>query len=196
VIEPGIQNRDHTFFVLMKDFLPRGALGFGLAAFVAVFTSTVNTTIMVVSATLTKDFYKGFLNRGASDRQLLRVGRITTLLSGVIALCVALAIPDLVLLSISSIFAMLLILPAVIGGFLWRRSTSKASMISIVSGFCALLIALPFMPEKAFVPGFIVSGIVFIIASIMTKHDLDETIDLEFVKSKSSSADMMIERVH
>src|ERR1035437_7131022 len=117
VVEPNLAVRDQALFVLMKRFLPSGVLGLGIAAFMAAFISSVNTMIMVTSATLTKDIYKGWINRNATDRQLLMTGRYCTLIAGLLPFGLAIAVPDIVTLSVNALFMLLIMVPAVIGGF-------------------------------------------------------------------------------
>jgi SSS family solute:Na+ symporter len=183
IVDPNLADRDHALFVLMKQFLPAGVLGLGVAAFLAVFISTVNTMLMVTSATFTKDFYKGWLKKDATERQILTVGRISTLIAGAIALVLALAIPDLITLTVNSLFILLILLPAVVGGFFWRRSTAKGALFSIIIGSAVTLLSLPFLPKVAFVPGFIASLLVFIGVSLSSQHDSSETLDLIAAKN-------------
>lgn len=178
VVEPDLANRDQALFVLMQRFLPTGLLGLGVAAFMAVFISTVNTMIMVTSATMTKDFYKGWLNPGATDRQMLIAGRVSALITGFIALGLAVALPDLVALSVNALFMLLILLPAVVGGFFWKRATAKGSLFSVITGFAVLLAALPFTPDTAFVPGFLASLVVFIIVSLLSSHLPSENLEV------------------
>lgn len=175
---PFLADRDQALFVLMRRFLPTGVLGLGIAAFMAAFVSSVNTTIMVSSATATKDFYKGWINRDAGDAQLLRAGRLATVVTGIAAYAVALALPDLVALSVNALFMLLILLPGVAGGFFWRRATAKGALYSILVGAAAMLMALPVAPKTAFVPGFVASTVVFITVSLFTSHDIGEHVDV------------------
>lgn len=178
VVEPQLANRDLALFTLMKKFLSPGYLGLVIAAFLAVFISSVNTMMMVVSATLTKDFYKGIINPKASGKQLLMVGRLLTLLVGIVGLSLAFIVRDIVTLSVNALLMLLVLLPAVIGGFFWKRATSKASFFSVLLGFLISLALLPIMPKTAFVPGFLVSLVVFIGASTFTMHSRSENVKL------------------
>lgn len=178
LVEPNLADRNQALFVLMKRFLPSGILGLGIAAFMAAFISSVNTMIMVTSATLTKDFYKGWLNTRASETQLLTAGRVCTLITGFIALGIAVVIPDIVTLSVNALFMLLVLVPAVIGGFFWRRGTAKGSLISISLGFAVTLLLLPIAPKIAFVPGFVVSLVLFVGVSLFSSHESSEHLDL------------------
>lgn len=178
VVEPTLANRDWALFTLMKKYLPTGFLGLGIAAFLAVFISSVNTMMMVVSATLTKDFYKGIINPKASNKQLLLVGRSLTLVVGLVGLSLALVVRDIVALSVTALFMLLVLLPAVMGGFFWKKATAKASFWSVVLGFIVAVVLLPIMPKTAFVPGFLVSLVVFTGGSLVTRHSSSENIKL------------------
>ncbi len=174
VLYPSLPDRDLAIFVLMKNQLPIGFLGLGVAAFLAVFISSVNTTIMVITASLTKDFYKGAINPQASDTQILKTGRILTVVAGFAGLVFAFFVRDILTLSTTALFMLLVFLPAIFGGFFWKRATATASFFSVLLGFICALFLLPKMPTTAFVPGFLVSLITFIMLSFFTKHSESE----------------------
>lgn len=178
IINPFLPNRDLALFTLMKKFLSPGFLGLAIAAFLAVFISTVNTMMMVVSATLTKDFYKGVINPRASGKLLLRVGRLLTLVVGLVGLGLAFIVRDIVTLSVNALLMLLVLLPATMGGFFWRRATSKAAFWSVLLGFAEGIVLLPLMPKTAFIPGFLVSLVLFIAISFFTKHSFSENVKL------------------
>jgi SSS family solute:Na+ symporter len=160
----------------MKDLLPRGVLGLGVAAFIAVFISSANTMLMVVSATLTKDVYATFIDSKASERNLLRFGRLSTLIAGLGGWGLSYAIHDIITLSITALFLLLIFLPAIIGGFFWPRSTNSAAIASVVTGFVATVIGLRFLPTTAFVPAFMLSVVVFVAVSFRSDHGREETL--------------------
>lgn len=176
---PDLPNRDHALFALMSKYLPPGVLGLGLAGFIAILLSTLNSTIMVASATLTKDFWCSLRRHPSDDqRALLTVGRVTTGLSGVAGLLVALALPDLVTLSVNGMFMLLVLLPAIVGGFVWRRATATAALLSVVLGILAVAVFLVVDASIAFVPGFLVSLIAFVVCSLMTHHSQSENLEV------------------
>jgi SSS family solute:Na+ symporter len=178
IAEPHLADRNQALFVLMKKFLPPGILGLSLAAFMAAFISSVNTMIMVSSATLTKDFYKRRFRTNATEREVLTAGRVSTLIAGFVAYGLAMAVPDIVTLSINALFMLLVLLPAVVGGFFWKRATAKASLLSIACGFCAMILCLPIAPKTAFVAGLVVSILVFVGGSLFSAHDAGENLNI------------------
>jgi SSS family solute:Na+ symporter len=108
---------------------------------------------------------------------------VSTFAAGIVALGLALAIPDLIALSVNALFILLILLPAVVGGFFWKRSTAKGSLSSIIIGFAVTLLSLPFVPKVAFVPGFLASLVVFIVVSLLSSHEPSETLELGVAKS-------------
>lgn len=184
LISPDLPDRDQAIFVMMKDFLPTGILGLGVAGFMAVFISTVNSTIMVASATMTKDFYKGLINKEVDDSRLLLVGRISTVFCGGISLAVAVVMPNLVALSVNALFLLLILVPAIVGGFFWNKANSTGAASSIVAGLLVTCVYMAIDPDVAFVPGFITSLVTFILVSRLSSHSTSEN-NLLFFRGKS-----------
>lgn len=169
VLIPGI-DKNMALFALMNHILPSGILGFGLAGILAALMSTVDSMILVGSATLLKDFYKSFINKKAQEKKLLKMGRLFTFLYGGAALIAAYTIADIIQILLIGVFLLLPIAPAIIGGLCWRRPTSKASFYSMLAGFLLAIVLLPLMPQLAFIPAFLVALILFVILSFLTKH--------------------------
>ncbi|HWR82089.1 MAG TPA: sodium:solute symporter family protein [Candidatus Deferrimicrobium sp.] len=174
LVNPSLPHRDQALFMLMNKLLPTGLLGLGIAGFVAVFVSTVNSTIMVAAATVTKDFYRGLANRNANDKQLLTAGRVSTLICGAVGLVIAVLLPDLVALSVNSLFMLLVLVPAIVGGFFWERGTARGAASSVVIGTGVIVAFLAVSPTTAFVPGFAASLLTYILVSLMTAHGKEE----------------------
>jgi SSS family solute:Na+ symporter len=177
---PDIPHRDQALFVLMQRYLPTGLLGLGIAGFTAVFISTVNSLLMVSSATVTKDFYLGIFNRVATEKQILRMGRLSTLVCGLVALGVAILFRNLVALAVNALFMLLILMPSMVGGFFWRRGTASGAIASILAGMIVLFSLLPFWPESAFVPAFGASLVTYLGVSLKSKHQGSE--DLQVVR--------------
>ncbi len=89
VVYPDLADRELGYPMLMVDFLPAGMLGVVVASLVAAFMSTVSTQINWGASYVTNDLYRRFVNPGATQADLVRVGRIAsvgiTVLGGVAA---------------------------------------------------------------------------------------------------------------
>jgi len=69
----------------MLTFLPAGLLGLVVASLIAAFMSTISTHLNWGSSYIVYDFYKRFLNKKATEKQMVLVGRISTVLMIVLA---------------------------------------------------------------------------------------------------------------
>ncbi len=78
---------DQTFPYLVSTYLPAGLRGVILCALFASLMSTVDSIFNSLSTLWSVDIYKGYINPKASDRELVKNGRTTilvTLLTGII----------------------------------------------------------------------------------------------------------------
>ncbi|MEK6967389.1 MAG: sodium:solute symporter family protein, partial [Nanoarchaeota archaeon] len=159
-------------FILIIKFLPTGLLGLGLAGILAVVMSTIDSMLMVGTATLTKDFYKTFINKTADENKTLKMARIFTVLFGLLGLLTAFLYPDILQLGLVGTFILVVLLPPLIGAFFWKRANSTAAFWSILVGFITLLILLPSMPKTAFIPSILLGIITFVALCYTTKTRL------------------------
>ena len=73
----------------MLTFLPAGLLGLVVASLIAAYMSTISTHLNWGASYVVNDFYRRFLNPDASEKQMVLVGRISTLLLMVAACALA-----------------------------------------------------------------------------------------------------------
>ena len=78
----------------MLTNLPSGLLGLVVASLIAAFMSTISTHLNWGSSYVALDFYKRFMKPDASEKELVWVGRLSTLLLMVLAAFIALALSD------------------------------------------------------------------------------------------------------
>ncbi|MCL4193553.1 MAG: hypothetical protein KJZ87_17585, partial [Thermoguttaceae bacterium] len=71
---------DSAFGLLIKRLVPPGLRGFILAAILGAVVSSLAAMLNAASTIFTMDLYKQYLNKGASQRNLVLVGRICVLL--------------------------------------------------------------------------------------------------------------------
>jgi Na+/proline symporter len=78
----------------MLTFLPNGWLGLVLASLVAAYMSTISTHLNWGSSYIANDFYKRFMNPEATEKQLVTVGRISTVIMMILAGLLALQLQN------------------------------------------------------------------------------------------------------
>ncbi|MGV8162310.1 MAG: sodium:solute symporter family protein [Candidatus Nanoarchaeia archaeon] len=159
---PGLDPNSATF-ELIKTYLSPGILGLAIAGIIAAILSTLNSTIMVISACATKDIYISNIDKSASPKKQLLVGRLITLFVGIVGISIALIFPNLVELAVAGNEGLLALAPAILAGFLWKRVTEKAAFYSILSGFIVLWGSYPFIGKFSFIPAIIISILALLI---------------------------------
>ncbi len=82
-------DKRYGYVYAMKNFLPPGLMGLLLVSFFAAYMSTISTQLNWGASYLVNDFYFRFMNRGATQKKLVSVSRITTLLIMVVGLGVS-----------------------------------------------------------------------------------------------------------
>ena len=70
---------DDLAYSAMLTKLPSGLLGLVLASLVAAYMSTISTHLNWGSSYIVNDFYKQQINANASEKELVRVGRLSTI---------------------------------------------------------------------------------------------------------------------
>ncbi|MFF1278575.1 sodium/proline symporter PutP [Streptomyces marokkonensis] len=87
---PSLSAPDTVYIALSRTLLNPWVAGVMLIAVLAAVISTADSQLLVSSVALTEDFYRAFLNRRATDRALVRVGRATVVLVILVAFVIAL----------------------------------------------------------------------------------------------------------
>ena len=94
VLNPELQGlADEGAYLLMcKEVLPVGMLGLMLGGMVFATSSSVNTTLNISAGVLSNDLFKN-ITPDASDTRLVKVGKLATVILGVITIVIALLVP-------------------------------------------------------------------------------------------------------
>ena len=87
---PALQDAGDVYPILCAQLLPAGMLGLAIAAMFAATMSTLSGDYNACAGVLTNDVYRRLLRPSASQKELVAVGRLMTLLVGVVALGTAL----------------------------------------------------------------------------------------------------------
>ena len=78
----------------MLSLLPAGLLGLVLASLAAAFMSTISSHLNWGASYISIDFYKRFIKKSATEKEIVLIGRISTVLLMVIAGFIALELQD------------------------------------------------------------------------------------------------------
>lgn len=91
--DPHIVKNDFAY-PAMLSLLPKGFLGLVVASLIAAFMSTISTHLNWGSSYIVHDFYKRFIEPDASDRRLVLIGRMSTVLLMIFATIFALLLSN------------------------------------------------------------------------------------------------------
>ncbi|TDF39872.1 sodium/proline symporter PutP [Alteromonadaceae bacterium M269] len=179
VSQNGIDIADpETIFVLLSQLLFSPLIGgFLLAAILAAIMSTISSQLLVSSSSLTEDFYKIFVRRDASQKELVTVGRLSVLLVAIIAIALAYNRDSSILTLVSNAWAGFgaAFGPIILLSLFWAGLTRTGAISGMLAGAITVLfwIYAPItIGEQSLsgliyeiVPGFIIGGSVAILAS-------------------------------
>ena len=169
---------DDAYPWLVRNFTPVGVKGITFAALAAAVISSLASMFNSTSTLFTMDIYKKYIKKNASDKSLVKVGRLTSLCALVIA---AIAVEPL-LGGLDQAFQYIqeysgFIYPGIVVvfglGLLWRRASSRAAVwtaiITIPLGvlFKIFLGGVPFQLRAGYI--FIILVVFFIIMSLLDK---------------------------
>jgi SSS family solute:Na+ symporter len=87
--EEGAIINDNAYPWLIKSFVPAGLKGLVLAALAAAIVSSLASMLNSTATIFTMDIYRPYINKNATDKQTVSVGRITAAVALVVAMLIA-----------------------------------------------------------------------------------------------------------
>ena len=171
----------------MLTFLPPGIMGLMLASLLAAYMSTIATHLNWGSSYVVNDVYQRFVNPGASERTLVNVGRLSTVVMMVLAALLSLQLTNAVqafqiMLQIGAGTGLLFILR----WFWWRINPWSELAAMVVSFVVTLFLQLGTFaaswPEyQKIVVGVLITTVSWLVVALVTPPS-DEATLREFVR--------------
>ncbi len=160
-----------TIFMILADLLFHPLItGFLLAAILAAIMSTISSQLLVSSSSLTEDFYKLFVRRDASQKELVTVGRLSVLAVALVAIFLAYNPENSVLGLVSNAWAGFgaAFGPLIILSLTWKGMTRGGALAGMIVGAVTVLLWINMGWSGwlyEIVPGFILSLLAIIVVS-------------------------------
>lgn len=192
VTENGVQmlkDPEKIFIAFSQILFHPLVAGILLAAILSSIMSTIDSQLLVSSSAVAEDFYKAIFRRNASEKELVWVGRIATLVIALIATLIAINPESSVLGLVSYAWAGFgaAFGPIILLSLFWRRTTRIGALAGIIVGAATVIIWGDFLKGGIFelyelFPGFILNLLVTIIVSLFGKptpemeNEFDETV--------------------
>ena len=172
-------NPETVFMELTKILFNPWIAGIVLAAILAAVMSTLSCQLLVCSSTLTEDFYKSFLRKNASQKELVWIGRLMVLLIAMLAIWMAGNPESKVLGLVSYAWAGFgaAFGPLIILSLFWRRMTLNGALAGMIVGAIMVIVWKNFFSATELyeiVPGFLCSLIAIVVVSLLGKVPSEE----------------------
>ena len=173
-------NNETVFVEISRLLFNPWIAGLLLAAILAAVMSTLSCQLLVCSSALTQDLYKTFLRRGASDHELVWVGRAMVLLVSVVAIWLASDPNSEVLGLVSYAWAGFgaAFGPVVLLSLMWPRMTRNGALAGMVVGALTVIIwkktswaalGMPVLDTVyEIIPGFLLSTLAVVVFSLIS----------------------------
>jgi solute:Na+ symporter, SSS family len=191
MMQAGELNPDRAYPVLL-NLLPSGLKGLAFAALTAAIVASLAGKANSIATIYTLDIHKKYVNRDASDTKLVNVGRMTVLVSMILAIAISpflgidkkggfQYIQEYTGFISPGVFCIFLL------GFFWKRATARAAMIAIISGFLLSVIFkfgfenMPFLDRMGWV--FLICVALMVVVSLTDSHSRTQVDKLEVERS-------------
>lgn len=156
---------------LLQEVFPPVVAAIFIAAILAAIMSTADSVLLSGVANAVRDIYQQILRPDASDKELLRISTVATVLIGLGALAVTYLAPTIIdLFLISYAIKVCGGLIPVVGGLLWKRATELGAWASFVVGlgFVSLSTLKVIDVPYHYVVGLIPALIAYVLVSLLT----------------------------
>lgn len=181
----------------MLTKLPKGLLGLVLASLIAAYMSTISTHLNWGSSYMVNDFYKQHINKNASEKELVSVGRLSTII-----LMIFSALFALYLNNAKQLFDIIIMFGAgtglifILRWFWWRINVYSEISAMIISGIVSLIfssdkISNLFFGVDGFFPNWakfpiivLVTTIIWLIVTFITKPESNEVLKKFYLKTE------------
>ena len=162
--DSAISRSDDAYPYLIRNFTPTFIKGLSFAALAAAVISSLASMFNSTSTLFTMDIYKQFINKNASEKKLVNVGRMTSVSALIIALFAVYPLMG----GIDQAFQFIqeysaFVYPGVVVifglGLLWKRASGTAAVVCAIGTFAFSILFKFTLPD---VPFLVRSGYVFI----------------------------------
>ncbi len=173
----------------MLTLLPSGLLGLVVASLVAAYMSTISTHLNWGSSYIVNDFYKQQIKKDATEKELVNIGRVSTILLFILSSIFALLLTNaLQLFDVILMFGAGTGLIFILRWFWWRINAWSEIVAMFVSGFVSIALNFSSLGTYLFSDSGVMDSyykfpsvvlfttIVWLIVTFLTKPDSEETL--------------------
>jgi SSS family solute:Na+ symporter/sodium/proline symporter len=195
-----------TIFIVLSGLLFHPLItGFLLSALLAAIMSTISSQLIVSSSSLTEDFYRSWLRREASQKELVRIGRLSVVAVALVAIALAYDPESNILGLVANAWAGFgaAFGPIVILSLTWKRLTRNGALAGMIVGAVTVLVWIyaPLLAGGAtlnsliyeIVPGFLLCGATAMLVSLLGAPPPPEVVQV-FEETQRELAEARVSR--
>ncbi|MEQ8473512.1 MAG: sodium:solute symporter [Marinoscillum sp.] len=140
ILFPDLDDPDEAYMTMVTQLFPAGMTGLVMAVLIAALVSTIDSALNSLSTVFTMDIYVKRFKPDASQKQIVTIGRVVTVLGAAIAIVMTLAIDSIKGLNLFDVFQAILgfIAPPLsvvfLTGVFWEKMTTRAANITLLGG--------------------------------------------------------------
>jgi Na+/proline symporter len=170
----GLEDQEQVMPLLATSVLPMWIAGIIISAAIAAMMSTADSQLLVATSALSEDIYHQLLKKDASQKTLLRISRVGTVIIGIIAFVLAMRAEELVYWFVLYAWAGLgaAFGPAMVLSLWWKRTTKWGVFWGMAVGSATAVVwhNVPVLKELVYelVPAFVFALIAVVVASLLT----------------------------
>ena len=175
-----LANEETVFITLAQTLFNPWVAGLVVAAIFSAIMSTIDSQLLVCSSAIAEDFYRPFLRKNASERELVWVSRATVLGVAIVAVILALSggsVLELVSYAWAGFGAAFG--PVILLSLFWKRMTKTGALIGVIVGGLTVILwsNIPLFSGTGLyelVPGFVLGLLAIIVISLLGKEPPSE----------------------
>jgi SSS family solute:Na+ symporter len=182
MLMPDLDDAELATPMLILELLPAGLAGVVIAAYMAAVMSTADSALIGPVAIFTNDIFRKRIRPDASNRALVRVARIATMVLGVLAIGIACLVPNVLdLILYAYTFGAAGLFFPMLGLLFWPGTTAKGAFWSMLAGGASAVAWSAAGEPHGFAAsyaGWVIGLPVLVIVSLMTEHSHEEDLQL------------------
>jgi SSS family solute:Na+ symporter len=167
-----ITKPDEAYPWLLHNFVPSGIKGFVFAALIAAIVSSLAAIINSASTILSIDLYREFIKPSSTDTDLVKTGRISTIVMMLVASLIANTLGG-----IQQVFQFIqeytgLVSPGItamfILGIFWKKTSARAAWIAVLITLPVPILLKVLLPDLPFLDNMVLSFAIICFQMILT----------------------------
>lgn len=197
-----IERSDDAYPFLIRNFTPVFVKGLSFAALAAAVISSLASMFNSTSTIFTMDIYKQFFNKNASEKKLVNVGRLTSVMALILAVIAVYPIMG----GADQAFQVIqeysgFVYPGIVVifglGLLWKRASGTAAVITAIGTFVFSILFKFLLPEVPFLlrMGYVFLGLIVLFFSFSfasKKTVIAKTLDEHTIKTQLKWGNIML----